>query len=173
MGTVNSREELKGILALQKQNLPDKLSKEERKTEGFVTVSHTMELLQRMNNVCPHIIAKDKDKVVGYTLCMHPGFADEIPVLQPMFKEINKVLPKEKKFMVMGQVCIDKSYRKQGVFGRLYQAMKKTIQPEFDSIITEVDALNVRSLNAHYAVGFYDLKKYHSLGQDWHLLIWE
>ncbi len=45
--------------------------------------------------------------------------------------------------------------------------MQVSICPDFDTIITEVDAKNTRSLQAHYAVGFQVLKTYRSAGQDW------
>lgn len=170
-GPAGSDAELLGILELQKQNLPEAVSSKEKEQEGFVTVIHTLELLQRMNNVCPHIIAKDRERVVGYTLCMHPMFASDIPVLMPMFNEIEKVLPREEKYLVMGQVCIDKAYRKLGIFRKLYETMHQSTKAAFDCIITEVDAKNTRSLQAHYAVGFRDLKTYSSGGQQWYLIM--
>ena len=112
---VRTKEELEEILVLQKQNLPTHLTQKEIEKEGFVTISHTFELLERMNDLCPHIIAKDKGKVIGYALCMHPNFSKEIPILYSMFEKIREVLPKEQSFIVMGQICIDKSYRGRGV----------------------------------------------------------
>ena len=168
--TAATLEELNQIHALQQENLPETISEEEQKLEGFVTVRHTFDLLNRMNDVCTHIIAINEDKVVGYSLCMHPKFEEEIEVLHPMFTEIKKVVPGGIHFIVMGQICIDKGYRKQGVFRKLYETMLLEIQPRFDSIITEVDLMNNRSLQAHYAVGFKLLSKYHSGGQDWALI---
>ncbi|MGI9550075.1 MAG: GNAT family N-acetyltransferase [Aurantibacter sp.] len=168
---VSDAEELNQILKLQQLNLPARLSLEERKKEGFVTVDHTFDILERMNNVCRHIIAKDGHKVVGYALCMHPDFADEIAVLKPMFDQISQTLPKGTSYIVMGQTCVDKDYRNKGVFRKLYDAMKKAVQPEFSCIITKVDVKNTRSLSAHYAVGFVDLKTYSSGGQKWNLVL--
>jgi ribosomal protein S18 acetylase RimI-like enzyme len=110
-------------------------------------------------------------KVVGYALCMHPLFSAAITVLTPMFDEIKTVSPKPSNHIAMGQICIDKEYRKKGVFRNLYQNMSDFLKPEFDFIITEVDANNIRSLNAHYAIGFKHLKSYNSVGQDWELII--
>ena len=70
----------------------------------------------------------------------------------------------------MGQICVAKNYRNQGIFRGLSNAMKAHVQPEFDSIITEVDAKNTRSLQAHYAVGFKELKTYYSDDRDWVLI---
>ncbi|PXX31521.1 GNAT family N-acetyltransferase [Arenibacter sp. ARW7G5Y1] len=167
----STKTELRQILNLQQKNHLQNINVDEKQKEGFVTVSHTLELLTEMNAACPHIIAKDQDKVVGYALCMHPRFGNDIEVLKPMFKEINSVIPKAEPFMVMGQICIDKEYRRKGIFRKLYETMKNSLQPEFTSIVTEVDATNLRSLEAHYAVGFEELKTYHAGGQDWKLIV--
>ena len=165
-----SDEELQQILELQQQNLPTVISSQEKKNEGFVTVSHTFEILKEMNDVCAHIIAKSEGRVIGYALCMHPKFADDITVLRPMFDEIETTLPKTENYITMGQICIDKAFRKQGIFRKLYETMQTSIRPEFGTIITEVDTKNTRSLQAHYAVGFIDIKTYRSGGQDWKLI---
>jgi len=170
-GPTTTRRELELILELQQKNLYRNVPEEIKEKEGFVTVYHTLDILDRMHRVCPHIVAKDGDKVVGYALCMHPKFANEIEVLKPMFAEIDSVLSDKSKFMAMGQICIDQAYRKIGIFRKLYETMKEMIRPEFNAIITEVDVKNTRSLNAHYAVGFKDLKTYSSGGQDWKLII--
>jgi GNAT superfamily N-acetyltransferase len=138
--------------------------------EGFVTVTHTMDLLSQMNSICPHIIAKENDLVVGYALCMHPKFGTEIDILKPMFKEIKSVLLPDETYMVMGQVCIHKEYRKKGIFKDLYHKMHDVVKTKYKYIITEVDALNKRSLGAHFAAGFIELKTYYSGGHKWHLI---
>ncbi len=168
---VRKKEELEEILVLQKQNLPTHLTKNEIEKEGFVTISHTIDLLDRMNTVCPHIIAKDKGRVIGYALCMHPDFSEEIPILYSMFEKMKEVLPEEKSFMVMGQICIDKAYRGKGIFRGLYKTMKKSLGSSFELIVTEVDGRNKRSLNAHLACGFTTKKKYQSDGRDWYLIV--
>jgi ribosomal protein S18 acetylase RimI-like enzyme len=163
--------ELEQILALQAKNLIGKLSSSEKENEGFVTISHSLGILERMNLVCPHIIAKDNDKVVGYALCMHPKFSEALELLKPLFLELRAILPEDEKYVVMGQICIRKDYRRKGVFRKLYQTMKKAIHPEFKSIITEVDAENTRSLNAHYAVGFKLLTTHSESNREWNLIV--
>lgn len=161
-------EELIQILSLQKMNLKSAVSELEMAYQGFVTVSHDLELLKRMNDVCAHILAKEGAKVVGYALSMDPSFNEEIPVLQPMFDELKNrnILD----FLVMGQICVAKTHRKQGIFRGLYEEMKKAAYPKYATIITEVDTSNTRSLGAHVAIGFEKICIYHSLGQDWELI---
>ncbi len=165
-----TKEELEQILVMQQANLLTNISAEEKQKEGFVTVEHTFDILHQMNEVCPHIIAKDGDSIAGYALCMHPMFGDRIEILKPMFREIETVVSKDEKYIAMGQICVGKNYRGQGIFRGLYNAMKAHVQPEFASIITEVDAKNTRSLQAHYAVGFKELKTYFSDDRDWVLI---
>ena len=169
-GRASTEKELEQILALQQRNLLQNVSHENRNTEGFVSVQHDLAILGKMNEVCPHIIATFEKKVVGYALCMHPKFADEIELLRPMFLEIATAVPPTESFIAMGQICVDKEHRKKGIFRELYKTMKAYLQPEFDSIVTSVDVTNTRSLEAHYAVGFTDLKNFRAKNRDWKLI---
>ena len=49
-----TNEELIQILALQTNNLAHRISEEDIKKEGFVTVHHDFELLKDMNDSCAH-----------------------------------------------------------------------------------------------------------------------
>lgn len=172
--------DLRQILALQAANLPQNISKSELEKEGFVTVHHSLELLQSMNKPYPHIIAKDNGKVIAYALVMLQDFADEIPVLFSMFEMINQSVFKgnlihNSTYFVMGQVCIDKAYRGKGIFKKLYQTMQQHYSKDFQYLITEIAARNLRSLKAHAKVGFEDLKVFEDkkAGETWHLVIWD
>lgn len=169
----NTDQELKQILILQHANYSTAISEDERIKEGFVTVHHDFKLLKRMNSKCPHTIAKYEDNVVGYALSMVKDFKEDIPVLKPMFQQIDNCLKPNQTYLVMGQICIDKRYRKKGVFRNLYNFMKQQLKPEFDMVVTEVDVLNKRSLNAHYAIGFKPLHIYNSNNQEWALIYWD
>ena len=74
-------------------------------------------------------------------------------------------------FIVMGQICVAKSHRGQGVFRGLYRSMQAFIQDQYDSIITEVDIKNIRSMNAHKAIGFKELSQHASEGKVWSLIV--
>ena len=166
----STHQELEQILALQQRNLLEHVSHDIQRQEGFVSVKHDFAVLNKMNEACQHIIAKDGQKVVGYALCMHPKFANEIELLKPMFDVAVSAIPATESFMVMGQICIDKDYRKKGIFRGLYKMLYENLKSEFDSIITSVDAQNERSLVAHYAIGFIELKTYQGKGREWKLI---
>jgi len=165
-------EELHQILAIQKQNMISVLSKQEMLKEGFITVGHTLEILEKMNRVSPHIIAKDGAKVIGYALVMLRSFRNEIAVLRPMFDAADLLLPKLN-YVVMGQVCIAKSYRKKGVFKGMYAYYKEQLKNDYDCLFTEVASANQRSIEAHKAIGFNVLKTQITDGVSWELINWD
>ncbi|MFV5697143.1 GNAT family N-acetyltransferase [Flavobacterium sp. ZT3R17] len=169
----SSIDELEQIRTLQLQNSSKNITSEEKLQEGFVTVQHTVALLEQMNLVCAHIIAKDNDIVVGFALVMLSGFRNEIEVLIPMFERIDGLVPKDKTFVVMGQICVDKNYRKQGIFRGLYHFYREELQHEFDYLITEVAAINLRSMQAHEAVGFKTINNYEEDGTVWNIIAWD
>ena len=171
--TSSTTDELYQILELQSQNFTESISFSEKEKEGFVTVKHDIKLLKRMQTKEPHIMAKYDSKVVGYALSMHPDFEEEIEILKPMFHKIKSLLTGAESFLVMGQICIDKSYRKQGLFKGLYNKMKQEFSSSYNCLITEVASSNQRSLNAHYAVGFKDLLIYEADSVTWHLIKWD
>ncbi len=168
-----TNEELNQILNLQKQNLRDLISEEQKLTEGFVTLKHDLEILKKMNDACNHCIAKRDEKVIGYALSMLQNFKNDIPLLVPMFNEINKALKAQNlssNYIAMGQICVDKNSRGQGVFRGLYNYMANELKHEFNAIITEVDTKNTRSSHAHKAIGFEVLKNYTSNNQLWEII---
>ena len=166
-------DELEQIRTLQLQNSSQNITSEEKLQEGFVTVQHTVALLQQMNSTCAHIIAKDNDIVVGFALVMLSSFRNEIKVLIPMFEKIDELIPKDKTFVVMGQICVDKNYRKQGIFRGLYHFYREELQHEFDYLITEVAAINLRSMQAHEAIGFKIIDNYEEDGIVWNIMLWD
>lgn len=171
---VKTSEELKEILDLQKRNLAENLVEEEKLKEGFVTLKHTFEILKKMNDACAHCVAKKEGKVVGFVLSMLQSFRNDVPLLIPMFKEIDKAISEANlslNYIVMGQVCVDKSVRGKGVFRGLYNYMATEMKTRFDTILTEVDTKNIRSSNAHKSIGFELLKKYESNNQIWEIII--
>jgi predicted GNAT superfamily acetyltransferase len=177
--TANSKNDLEGILHLQKANLPQSLTPAEIERQGFVTVHHSYEQLEKLNRVEKHVIAKHENNVIGYLLAMTQESKFDIPVLIPMFNAFNAIFYKEKKiaehnYIVVGQVCIDKHYRGQGILDDCYNAYKKMYKKKYDFAITEIDATNSRSFNAHARIGFKQIHSYPGLYNAlWIVVIWD
>lgn len=110
------------------------ISSEEKK-ERFLTAQHEFDILKRKNDVCPHIIAVDKNVLIGDKLRMHPKFGEEIEMLKAMIAKIENIKMPFKTYVIMGQVYDAKADKQQGVFRKLYPKMKETTSQEFYIIV--------------------------------------
>jgi len=173
-----TQQDLEQILTLQKSNHVSGLSSAQKVANGFVTVQHDLELLTKMNEAAPQIIAKSKDEVVAYALVMPKAFSALIPTLVPMFDSFKQLSYKGKSleaytYYVMGQICIDENYRGQGLFEKLYAKHKETHSSTFDLCLTEVSTSNQRSMKAHERVGFKILHTFQDETDEWNILVWD
>lgn len=177
-GPAHSSEDLQAIQGLQKANLPEKISETEAIEQGFVTVAHSLELLQEMNEPYHHSAAWWNGQLIGYALVMETAFKNRIPVLFPMFELLDGLPYKgrklsDRKYFVMGQVCVDKSFRGKGVFSGLYLNLKERLHSDFDLIATEIATRNTRSLRAHQKIGFEIIHIYKDpMGEEWAIVVW-
>jgi hypothetical protein len=51
--------------------------------------------------------------------------------------------------------------------------MKTELQDKYTLLVTEVASNNLRSLQAHYAIGFKTLITHESNDTQWHLIHWD
>ena len=171
-------EDLRQIMALQRQNLYKNTPVDYQKDQGFTTVEHSFEVLKEMNNALPQIIAKDGDILVGYALVMPRTFGQLVPELVPMFDIVAELdwqgkTIGEQRFYVMGQICVAESHRGQGIFDGLYAAHKKHFAADFDICVTEVAVRNTRSQRAHERVGFRTIYTYEDYTDVWNVVVWD
>ncbi|MEM1217903.1 MAG: GNAT family N-acetyltransferase [Bacteroidota bacterium] len=176
--TARNMHDFLGILTLQKANLKQGTLSANQKEDGFVTVTHDMDLLNNMHKLLPQIVAVDDGEVVGYALSMDEAVKDHIPVLQPMFEMINRLTfrgasIKSGSFYIMGQVCIHPDYRGQGLFKALYDAHQTYFEDEFAYCITEISSSNQRSIRAHEKVGFQRIHTFTDATDEWNILLWD
>lgn len=175
-GVAESDADLQAILGLQAKNLPHAITQAELTAQGFVTLRHTLDLLRKMNTPFPHIVARDQGRICGYALVMRRAFDRELPILIPMFEQINSTHYAgrelgDAQYVVMGQVCIDKPYRGKGLFQGMYAEMARRLADDFDYILTEVSVRNQRSMKAHFKVGFEAVKTYTTEADEWVVLL--
>lgn len=177
---VRSQRDLTLILKLQEANLPRSISVAESRDQGFVSVEHDIETLSMMNDPHPHIIAVDDDILAGYCLVMLQDMREHIDLLKPMFEIIDKQSISGQslgnlRYFVMGQVCVHKAYRGQGVFYKMYDHMRELMAGSFDMVITEISTHNSRSLRAHQNQGFKTLHKFIDpvTAHPWEIVYWD
>lgn len=166
-------------MALQKENIPAKLTADEMQEQGFVTVIHRLEDLRKMNQFEKNLVMKDDDKIVGYLLAMTKNSQSDIPVLIPMFEmfdtiSYDKKLLADHNFIVVGQVCIHKGYRGIGLLDKSYEAYRSFFKNKYDLAITEIATANQRSLNAHKRIGFKEVYRFTDIDKiEWSIVIWD
>ena len=173
-----STQDLENILALQGENMRAGLSAKEIKEQGFITVRHSLEQLQAMQERVPQILAVDGDRLGGFALVMPRELKKRIPVLVPMFDMLDTLhyqgnAVKDLRYYVMGQICVGKDYRGQGVFRQLYQAHRAQLSQDFDYCITEVSTSNMRSMRAHQKIGFQVLHTFTDELDEWNIVLWD
>jgi len=175
---VSEMKELEGIRLLQEQNLGKNLSVAEATKEGFVTAEYSVEFLKAMHDVHPSIIAKDNDTVVGYALVATNPIREQHPLLADLFNTIDKVVYKgillrDTRYVVVGQLCVGKGYRGQGLVQRMYEFYRESLKDSYDYLITDVVQTNQRSIKAHLKTGFIVVDTLEYGGVKWDIVLWE
>jgi GNAT superfamily N-acetyltransferase len=170
--------DLKQILQLQQENLPANIDQAELESQGFVTLRHDLKTLQQMHEIAPAIIIKDGVRVVAYALAMPRECRQLIPDLEPMFALFDELHWNDKplnscSFYVMGQICIAKAYRGQGLFQQLYLHHRDVYQKKFALIVTEIATRNRRSVRAHEKMGFKTIYQHKDQLDDWVIVAWD
>jgi len=173
-----STADLEGILSLQQEDLLTILSEEEKAAQGFVTIPHTLNQLEAMHHIAPHVLAKENEQVVGYVLAMTLASREVVPLMVPLFENFDNSEIESKKItdykpMVVGQVCVGKSQRGTGLFDKLYAAYREEYASTHDFAITSVALSNYRSLAAHQRVGFKILHTFQDSLHPWAIVCWD
>jgi len=175
---VSENWEIEGIKALQEENRITNISKEEREKEGFVTASYSIELLKNMDDFEPSVIACQGNKVVGYAMVTVKELYGEHALLDGLFDAIEKMEYKGKplglaKVVLVGQLCIAKPFRGQGLVDKMYQYFKECLVDKYDYCITDISEANARSLRAHEKCGFKIINTLVYEEVRWHIVLWD
>lgn len=173
-----SSRELQQILSLQDENLIHRIDEEDRSSEGFLTLRHSQDVLEKMHRFGPSVIVKKDEEVIAYALTMYPECRRLIPDLEPMFALFDSLLWKGEplnnySFYLMGQVCIAKPYRGKGLFEAMYHFHRHSYQSQFDLLVTEIATRNHRSLRAHLRVGFEVIHIHRDELDEWAVVGWD
>lgn len=175
---VSNKSDLQKILALQEANLKGNLSEEEKKAQGFLTLQHSLEVLEAMHGLEPSIIALDGDTLAGYALVMPVETRSLVPELAELFDHFAAMTLNGKpinhyRYYVMGQVCVAAAYRGKGIFDGLYQTHREMLGNRYDFVITEISTSNQRSIKAHARVGFTTILSTRDHIDEWKVVIWD
>lgn len=176
---VSTNDELQQIKALQEANLISLLSSTDQGlSEGFVTAQYTIDFLTEMQLAEPAAIAIAQNRVVGYALATtrYPGMYN--PLLAALFNQIDTLtyqgIPlRNVDYLIVGQLCIAKGYRGQGLAPDLYRFFRQELHEKYPFCITDVDLRNQRSLKAHLKAGFKEISHFSYGNADWSIVLWD
>jgi GNAT superfamily N-acetyltransferase len=178
LALATSDDHLEGILALQRRNHLRAVPADVQSREGFVFVEHTLPLLRRMRAASPQAIALADGRVVGYCLSLLPAMRDAVPVLAPMFAQFERCAFRGRplaahRYVVGGQVCVDRDHRGQGLLAGLYGQLRTALAPTHQVCVTEIATRNAVSVRAHEKMGFEVIADYSDGREDWVIVAWE
>ena len=141
-------------------------------------VEHTLPLLRRMAAQSPQAIALADGKVVGYCLSLPVSLKAEVPSLRPMFEQFEYCLYRGKplasyRYLVGGQVCVDREHRGKRLLSQLYRHIRDTVGPAYDVCVTEIATRNAVSVRAHERTGFEAISTYRDRLEEWVIVAWD
>jgi GNAT superfamily N-acetyltransferase len=153
------------------------LSDEVQAAEGFVFAEHTLPVLQRMAALSPQAIALVDGQVVGYCLSLPVSLKADVPSLAPMFEQFGRCVYQGRplpsyRFIVGGQVCVDRAHRGNGLLARLYGQLRQSVAGAYDLCVTEIATRNHVSVRAHERMGFETISTYSDACDDWVIVAW-
>lgn len=170
---------LRQILELQGRNHHSTVDDTTARDQGFVSATHDLPLLKRMNASAASVIALRDRKVVGYALSMTREFANDVSELVALFKFQDELAYHGERlgdvdYLVMGQICVDASARGMRLADRMYKYMQGCYHLRFRCCVTAIDVRNTRSRRVHERVGFRELGQLDRPGQSsWVIVVWD
>ena len=175
---VSSDVELDGIRLLQRENLRKLIGETEASKEGFLTAEYSMEMLQQMHQFQPSIIAKDGDTIAGYVIITTKDSYGQHPLLDSLFDSIdalnyNDTPLKDVNYILVGQLCVGKAYRGNGLVQKMYGFYQQSLNKEYQYLITDVAQENPRSIKAHLKTGFEIIHTIQYGGIGWDIVLWD
>jgi ribosomal protein S18 acetylase RimI-like enzyme len=172
----SSEEEMKEVLALQQANLRKNISQEEAETQGFLMAEYDLDFLKLLNQQSPAILAKDGEKVVGYSLVALPETAILHPLLADLVENIERCVfdgKPVKDYAIVAQLCVSKEYRGQDLVQKLYGSFRDHYANRYTYCVTDVANANHRSLKAHQKRGFQVIDTLEYGGIGWNIVLWD
>jgi predicted GNAT superfamily acetyltransferase len=175
---VETFEEIKGVKHLHDKNLKKNLTPEQQAAQGFVTFEYDLDFLEAIHRAHPSVIAVDEGVVVGYVLVVTRESQQLHPLITEFVQHLSRIkykgqLMDQLSFCLVGQLCVAQSHTGQGLVQRMYNAYKDQHSTQFDYLVTDVDAQNVRSLKAHLKTGFEVVGSLAHEGSRWEVILWD
>jgi ribosomal protein S18 acetylase RimI-like enzyme len=173
---VTNKAEMEGVLALQQANLRKNITEAEAESQGFLMAEYDLKFLELLQTSSPGIIAKDEEKVVGYSLVAVPETARQHPLLADLVGHLDRCTFQGKpveNYAIVAQLCVAKDCRGLDLVQQLYGAFRDHYAATYTYCVTDVAQENVRSLKAHQKRGFQVIDTLNFGGIAWDIVLWD
>lgn len=151
---IGNTADIKGVLALQEQNLYSSLNEEERKA-GFVTTPFTINQIEHIIEQNGLFVAEnEEDVIVAYVFAGSWEYFEQWEIFNfmvsrfPDWRFKDNAITTENSFQY-GPVCIDKKYRSNGLLNRIFEEMRQEFLKKYPISITFINKVNAISTAAH------------------------
>lgn len=141
------------IIALNRKYLITQLSNNEQLQNGFVRIAYNREELQLIIANKEIVIAVDNEMIVGYYLIGRKSGSPALAYQRNFALTINEGMA----INTIGygcQVCIDESYRNNGLFAQMLQILVSQVKVKYNYLLCSVSNANLASLNTHLNNGW-------------------
>ena len=148
-----SGDDYRDILLLNEANFRGNLSDADR-GDGFLSAIFTAKQIAAMAEELGIMVATVEDKVAGFLCAFRNDFDHGSPVVATMIASYERMQFEGKplsayRSYAYGPVCIDKPYRRKGLFRGLYEAQRRDLTGLFEIGVALVSRDNLHSLHAH------------------------
>lgn len=170
-----TKSDLPRLHALNRANLKDSLSHEERKRSGFVLRLYPLSLVSAIMELEPVLVAEVGEELAAYLYPAPCYFREKIPAIRDRLLLFDQVTYQgqplsEYKFIEIGMVVVATAYRQRGVFSRLVEEVERHYKG-YELVLARVAFGNEASLQAHRRLGFQVLEEGSEGGSRFHILV--
>ncbi|MBS2001393.1 MAG: GNAT family N-acetyltransferase [Cyanobacteria bacterium SZAS LIN-5] len=162
------------VVTLQKANSLAVLP-EDARGDGFLSSDFTAEQFEQMAKSVALIVALDAGQVIGFVCASTPEFNRNVPVPAAMMQRFPRIKIGSRRLnevssFISGPVCVEKSYRGQGVFEALYNKLFDATATDFDVALAFIATSNPRSVKAHGKVGMDVIDRFDVAGREFYIV---
>ncbi len=176
--TSQSVDDLKGIKNLLSENHRSNLTEKELIAQGFITINYSIDDLKALHETASSVIAMDNNKIIGYALAATKSSVGINHLLDDLINFIDNTmyqskLLRESKYIVVGQLCVAKSHRRQKMAQHIYKKFQQTYGNDYHYCITSIDKKNSGSLKAHLLRGFKEIQTTRYKSNSYSVVLWD
>lgn len=170
-----TREDIPAILDMQAANFIDSLEDAKRR-DGFLSVKFTGQQLEEMTSQVGIIVAAVEGGLAGYLCASSCEFNRPFPLLAAMMQQFDAIDYRGRSLVasrvfIYGPVCIDRSYRGQGLLRGLYETLLQEVAGRYDIGVAFVADDNPHSLRVHVdGLGMARVGEFVFSGKPYHIL---